>query len=230
MIERADLYSLAVDLNEVFLVNSNEAIFQLASIDGSRDEERSYLGDLLVIARSPLSFASVGTTAMNDGLFNAFETGDQRFVNWVGTFTSGSRSWNFVNKYKNSLFLSTSNVSEHTTLFRLAEQYLIRAEARAQQGNVSGAQQDLNVIRNRAGLGNTNANNLNTLLDAIMQERRVELFGENGHRWLDLIRTGRANATLGSIKMDWQATDVLFPIPESELENNANLLPQNPGY
>ena len=63
-----------------------------------------------------------------------------------------------------------------------------------------------------------------------MHERRVELFTEGGHRWLDLKRTNQADNVLSQIKSSWDVTDVLFPIPEDEIENNANLLPQNPGY
>ena len=230
VIDRNDLYVLANNLNDVFLVDSGEAIFQLASVNQANELERSRLGDLLVIARFPLAPLSVGTTGMNDELFSAFESGDERFANWVGSFTSFVGTNNFANKYKNSVFLDEPEIPEHTTLLRLAEQYLIRAEARAQQGNVTGAQEDLNTIRNRAGLGSTPASDQTSLIEAILQERRVELFAENGHRWLDLKRTGRAGAVLGPIKSGWQDTDVLLPIPDVELENNANLLPQNPGY
>ena len=69
----------------------------------------------------------------------------------------------------------------------------------------------------------------NGLLEAIYQERRIELFAE-GHRWFDLIRTGRANEVLSPLKKGWQSTDVLLPVPAEEIFNNSNLLPQNLGY
>lgn len=119
---------------------------------------------------------------------------------------------------------------EYSIIFRLSEQYLIRAEARAHLDNISGAQLDLNTIRNRAGLPNTLATSMSDLLNAIIQERQVELFAEQGHRWFDLKRTGNAGTVLSAIKPNWQATDVLLPIPETELEINPNLLPQNSGY
>jgi hypothetical protein len=118
---------------------------------------------------------------------------------------------------------------DHSTVLRLAEQYLIRAEARTQQNNIAGAQADVNVIRHRAGLGDTPANDKESLLTAIDQERKHELFNEWGHRWLDLKRTGRADAVLSAIKPQWKPTAVLFPIPESEIINNP-ALKQNPGY
>ncbi|HEY0175448.1 MAG TPA: RagB/SusD family nutrient uptake outer membrane protein, partial [Pedobacter sp.] len=69
------------------------------------------------------------------------------------------------------------------------------------------------------------------LLDAIAQERRVELFAEWGHRFLDLKRTGKATAILGVIpaKQPWDQNQLLFPIPSSEIQANPGLT-QNPGY
>jgi hypothetical protein len=129
-------------------------------------------------------------------------------------------------KYKSLVFGANA---EYYTLLRLAEQYLIRAEARAEQGNVSGAQADINVIRNRAGLGNTTAGDQASLLAAVAQERRIELNCEWGHRWLDLKRTGTASAVLGAEKTTWTATGILWPIPSSEISANSNLV-QNAGY
>ena len=115
-------------------------------------------------------------------------------------------------------------------VLRLAEQYLIRAEARAQQNNISGAQSDVNVIRNRAGLANTTATTQGTLLSAIEHERQIELFAEWGHRWMDLKRTNRADAILGPLKSsNWQSSDVLFPIPLTQIQNDPNFT-QNSGY
>ena len=99
------------------------------------------------------------------------------------------------------------------------------------QGKLSGsssAVSDINVIRRRAGLADTEALSQAEVLLAIEEERKKELFVEWGHRWLDLKRTQRANLILAS-KPNWSPTDLLFPIPESELLNNPNLI-QNPGY
>ena len=65
---------------------------------------------------------------------------------------------------------------------------------------------------------------------AIEQERKVEFFGEWGHRWLDLKRTNRADAVLGGLKpKTWKSTAVLYPIPENQRLANRNLT-QNSGY
>jgi len=121
----------------------------------------------------------------------------------------------------------------------VAEQYLIRAEARAQQNNISGAQADVNVIRNRAGLANdTTMTDKATAMAAIENERRHELFCEWGHRWFDLKRwpsltspatQTRADDVLGTLKSTWTSTSILFPIPQPARNNNPNLT-QNEGY
>jgi hypothetical protein len=74
-------------------------------------------------------------------------------------------------------------------------------------------------------LGNTDANTKDALLLAIENERRFELAFE-GHRWFDLVRTGRASALLPNVTKSYQ---LLFPIPLSELNTNSNMT-QNPGY
>jgi hypothetical protein len=108
--------------------------------------------------------------------------------------------------------------------------YLIRSEARARQGELSNAKDDLNVIRNTAGLGNTTAVTQNEILDAILHERQVELFSEFGHRFFDLKRFNALDSALSNVKADWNSTDALFPLPQTELNLNPNIGPQNPGY
>src|SRR5699024_8636093 len=134
----------------------------------------------------------------------------------------------FPRKYKEDL--NTKESLEYSILFRLAEQYLIRAEARVHLGKIAKAQNDLNKIRNRAGLPNTIAHTEKELVEAIIQERQIELFTEYGQRWFDLKRTHKAAEALSPIKPNWKDTDILLPLPESELELNPNLQPQNKGY
>ncbi|MBC7458801.1 MAG: RagB/SusD family nutrient uptake outer membrane protein, partial [Bdellovibrionaceae bacterium] len=88
----------------------------------------------------------------------------------------------------------------------------------------------LNKIRLRAGLVETIAVSQQQLIEAISQERRWEFFTEYGHRFFDLKRTSTINTTLSGIKPGWDDTDVLFPLPQTELAANPNLRPQNPGY
>lgn len=172
-------------------------------------------------------FTPPSARVLNSELVDDFENGDLRREQWVGAVSDGTQTFYFPFKYK--IGLGETNTEEYPIVFRMAEQYLIRAEARAQIGNISGSQADLNKIRIRAGLGETLASSQNELLTAVLQERRFELFTEHGHRFFDLKRTGNLDNVLGS-KPGWNATDRLFPLPEKELLLNPNLLPQNPGY
>ncbi|MNT42144.1 SusD family protein [compost metagenome] len=115
-------------------------------------------------------------------------------------------------------------------MFRLAEQYLIRAEARVYQGDLIGSKEDLNRIRTTAGLNPTNAVTAEDIKTDILNQRRFELFTEFGQRFFDLKRTGKLDEILSVSKPGWNTTDSLWPLPALELNSNPNLNPQNPGY
>jgi starch-binding outer membrane protein, SusD/RagB family len=112
------------------------------------------------------------------------------------------------NAYSN-LYYSKADPS---FVIRIAELYLIRAEARAQQeGKLVEAVQDLDAVRIRAGLTGSTATTQQEILDAIALERRVEFAFEH-HRWFDLVRTDQA-ATVLSIT---DKRRYVMPIPASE--------------
>lgn len=121
-----------------------------------------------------------------------------------------------------------SEGKENVVVLRLAEMYLIRAEAEAKlAGNVTDIQDDINMIRDRAGLDPTTTTAYADLLLEIEQERRVE-FAFEGHRWFDLVRTDRATVVLPNVT---NVNKTLFPIPSSEILTNTNPdMVQNPGY
>lgn len=119
-------------------------------------------------------------------------------------------------------------------VLRIAEQYLIRAEARIKKStpDLPGAMADLNIIKSRADVplftfsANTSASEI---LLAIENERRFELPFE-GHRFVDIVRTGRAAEVFGAVNPNLKNPDFwLFPIPFSELQKDPDL-EQNPGY
>jgi len=109
-------------------------------------------------------------------------------------------------------------------VLRVAEQYLIRAEARANLNNLSGAIADLDLVRARAGLAPTTAVTQAEILLAIEEERRFE-FSWEPHRWFDLVRTSRADEVLNLTNTDkW-----ILPIPSPQIIVDPTLT-QNPGY
>jgi len=213
-------YSLVADISNVFLANSEETIWQLLPVQPSLNTAEG-------IAFIPPASSIRPSYAVTTYLLNAFKTGDQRQAAWLQSDTVNGETYYYPYKYK---VRSGTIKTEYNVVLRLAEQYLIRAEARAQLNETAGAAEDLNRIRTRAGLMDTTINDQQALLAAIQQERQVELFAEWGHRWLDLKRTGRADAVLGMEKADdWQSTDALYPIPFTELQQNP-FLTQNNGY
>lgn len=123
--------------------------------------------------------------------------------------------------------------NNNVVLMRLAEMYLIRAEARAQQNKLtgaSGAVADLNVLRARAKAPNVVATNQADVLSAVERERVYELAFE-GHRWYDLVRTGRVQAVMSAFSPNWNSRYERWPIPQDEVQRNPSLKDgQNPGY
>ena len=122
-------------------------------------------------------------------------------------------------------------------LMRLADAYLIRAEARLKQGNKSDAAADLNVVRTRAAWDGKEAEMQITAADVdiyfILEERARELLGEN-HRWFDLTRTGKLIELVKlhnpSAAGNIQDHNVLRPIPLDQIDRTSGGYPQNPGY
>ncbi|MDR3712312.1 MAG: RagB/SusD family nutrient uptake outer membrane protein [Puia sp.] len=226
VINNSALFSLD-SLSNSFLMNSTEAIWQLEAANPGYNTLDGYD---FILTGPPGS--SVSPVAIDSFLLNSFEPGDERFSNWLGVDSSTGTKYYYPFKYKSGNY--GDPVTEYLMVFRLAEQYLIRAEARAHEGtNLSGAASDLNVIRTRAGLPNTSASLQTDLLYAIYHERQVELFTEWGHRWFDLKRTARIDSVMGIVTPAkggvWNSDWSLLPIPQSEILINSNLN-QNPGY
>ncbi|WP_029284844.1 RagB/SusD family nutrient uptake outer membrane protein [Pedobacter sp. R20-19] len=210
-------YSLPVP--ELAFVNtSNEIIWQIANVNGFSVPGNNYVSTATAIPNYSLA----------DGTYQSFEsTTDLRRTNWTASKTLGGKTYYSITKYK----IGSGTGNEYNVMLRFAEQYLIRAEARAQLNNLSGAKTDLDAVRSRAGLTGISATLTQPqMLLAIEQERKMEFFGEWGHRWFDLKRTNRADAVLGALRPStWKTTSVLYPIPQAQILIN-NALSQNPGY
>jgi starch-binding outer membrane protein, SusD/RagB family len=219
-----------VPLNEVFLKSSlgnNEAIWQLQAVDSGWDTQDALA--FIIPAAGPGAGASAGVY-LSDELLGSFESQDMRRSNWVDSVIVGADIYFFPFKYKVASY--GQPVTEYLTVFRLAELYLVRAEAKARLGDLAGAGEDLDLIRARAGLGPVNADS--DLLSAIWHERQVELFSELGQRWLDLKRVGRVDSVMGPVTPlkgggAWQPYEQWYPLPVSDLQLDPNLV-QNQGY
>ncbi len=226
-------YSLEPEVVDIFWRGSNEIIFAAGNTWNFGQEYEDWT--ILSWDYYPWAdFLEPVCVALSEELLNSFEPGDKRrselvFYSNEGNYPNPDNRY-YCRKYLPDMVAVEGKAQDYVFL-RLAEMYLIRAEARARQNNLTGAADDLDVIRNRAGLPNTTAATQTDLINAILHERRVELFYEGGSRWDDLVRTGTADAVLSALpwKTDWDAYKTLWPIPYDQIKLNDALL-QNPGY
>jgi hypothetical protein len=225
LVINSNVYSLEPDPNNVFLDGSNEAIWQLP---GQGLYSQTSDGYRYVPYSTLYSAPNYSVTA---SLLSAFEPNDLRKTDWLSPATISTNgvptTYYFPYKYKNRT--KSAATQEDFMVFRLADLYLVRAEALAHLDQLPDALSDLNAVRVRAGLPKAGAVAQNDLLTGILRERRMELFTEGCSRWNDLKRTGTIDAVLGAEKSSWNASDTLFPVPLGQMQTNP-FLKQNPGY
>ncbi|PAW92315.1 hypothetical protein CKK33_01920 [Mucilaginibacter sp. MD40] len=227
----SSLYSLTPQTSiatGVFAKNSKESIWQLAP-PINNTYGYTYEGSTFI----PYFYsASAISYSISADLKKLFSASDLRRTKWINDVTVSGTTYSIPFKYKNNSqsAATSSGVTEYLTMMRLAEQYLIRAEARARIGSdLAGALSDLNTIRTRAGAPTTNTTVAADLLNEIATENRKELFCEQAYRWYNLKRTGQADAVLGALKTTYKPSAKLLPLPQAALDANPNLI-QNPGY
>jgi hypothetical protein len=218
-------YVLDADFTDVVHKDfPTESIFEVAftvfddpGTDGELGLNDLFKGRREIIPSNQIIFALDSKEAGTRNLSILFDT-----KNLNGT----DNGWS-VDKY------GTKDEGNNIFVFRLAEMYLIRAEARAQQGKISGvngAIADINVLRQRAKAPTISSATQNQMIQLIEDERRYELAFE-GHRWYDLVRTGRAAQVMPVFNTNWRTRFEKWPIPQREIQNNPGLADdQNPGY
>ena len=248
----------------LFLADNNQANGIIFSVPQDGENTQHYGGTQFLIAASlgpPITTAQAeqnyGTTQRYQGLRvteSSYSLYDQSADERASIFVTRNRDPEITAfddfgqgylapKYNN--LTSQGNPGSNQTfpdtdypMFRLAEAYLIYAEATLRAngaGDVSRARKLVNDLRDRAGV--SNVTQANFTLDFILDERGRELFWE-ARRRMDLIRYGLftgsdrtwagkgGNYPSGGTLQDFRA---LYPIPASELQTNPNL-EQNPGY
>ncbi|EMR00684.1 SusD family protein [Cesiribacter andamanensis AMV16] len=180
-------------------------------------------------------------------LVDAFEAGDPRLAASIldieafvasqsetVTYTEGGggHTGYYNNKYlkrKDELGLGDDDLTSPVNhkVIRYADVLLMAAEAHARKAspNEGLARQYLNEVRDRVDMPVVTASGT-ALVEAIYHERRVEFAGE-GHRFFDLVRTGRAADAIEGFR---PGTHELFPIPQAEIDLARAGWQQNPGY
>lgn len=196
------------------------------------------------------------TAEMRDILSNNPE--DKRSDASFGVFQRSTSIYPYIKKYVDDNISHALNAENDWIIIRLADVILLYAEILAQDGNHNVAHNQVNIIRNRAGLPNMSPfNSKEMALDSVYMERKLELAFEN-HRWFDLLRMrdsyGNVNKPMEILRQhtfvtDWEQLYSLFnplpvpnesnytnehlllPIPQTEIDtNNEMKIPQNPGY
>ncbi len=112
-----------------------------------------------------------------------------------GSISLENKIWKYGGQYPDQITArpSESNTSANFIVYRLADLYLMKAEALSQLGDFSRAEEYLNMVRDRANVEPLNlANDTQTAEFLILEERAKELAFE-GKRWFDLLRMGRRN-------------------------------------
>jgi hypothetical protein len=187
--------------------NTSEDIFatQVTSQDGVNNLHTFYASQ---------QYGGRGDIEIQQQHLDRYEASDDRLaLFYTDPITGETRTGKWQNQYGN------------VNVIRLAEMYLIRAEANFRLGAPFTGQapyEDLNELRSRANASTYTALDNITLQD-ILEERVLELAYE-GHFLFDIKRTG---GSVGSIS--WDADNLVFPIPQREMDANPNLT-QNDGY
>ena len=222
------LYSLVTtmdDWGKIFTTGySKESIFEVAY----SDKETNSLRVLYAIG-------SYAIYTPSEKFKTSYETGDKR-IDYVYNVTLADPKaiWKYLGKGISDEVATASK--QDIVLIRLADIMLLRAEALTKKGgaqNIADALILLNKIRTRAGLTpyNTEAEAIaayGDLESAILHERSIELCFE-GHRWFDLVRTGKAISTMKSLNGLSDEKNLVWPISTTSLQKNPNLL-QNEYY
>lgn len=244
-------YSLLSNYADVFgpdNENNAESIFevQYSSGSGSAMTGNGLGTGLGEGSPFPAFFAPIGSSNLIGGgqtlggnrptldLYNSYDSNDLRRDVNIGDTGVDLYPAKFIAPQAADLDSDVNSI-----VLRYADVVLMLAEALNEEGYVADGEAFslLNQIRTRAGLANLTSTDLldqGSFRLAIENERRWELAFEN-HRWFDLVRTNRALTVmdghvgfLGTINIS--SHQLIFPIPQREIDTNPEVITQNPGY
>lgn len=227
-------YQLLTDVSKIFDVaneNNAEIIFDVQFASGLNGNSEGSSAFQMFSPSGSVSGAK-GHNLPTKEVYNLYSTGDTRRSAYIGLTSSGIPFSKKLVKTSNTIADGGSNF----VVLRLADVFLMMAECFAEQNNTVNANLYLNKIKTRAGIATVNLPTKDLLLNEIDRERRLEFVGE-GHRWFDLIRTGKAISVMtthftnnqGYSTAQIKAHHLLMPVPQGQI-NTDPALKQNPGY
>jgi len=221
--------------------NAEESILEIQFVSGrtlGNNFSAMFTPAITSMAIFPNNLQGSGRIVPTRDMLNAYETGDLRkaaSVKDTVALIGGGQSYSpYGLKFVDWNAIDLSDGSVAFTVLRYADVLLMYAEALNEQGNTPAALGYLNEVRQRVALPARAEIDQQACRLALEQERRVEFLYE-GHRWFDLVRTGRArevlNAHFASLGLNFsvEAFELIFPIPLNEILLNPSLV-QNEGY
>jgi hypothetical protein len=194
---------------------TSESVFELAFDNQNRSDYNSLTYSRSDALRTELFFLASPSLAE----FFSDRPGDVRAALQDYNLANNDESITSDGSGRTQKYRGEDSKDNPAYLLRLAEMYLIRAEAEGLTNGLS----DLNLLRVARGLGDAAPATGEEFAQAIMDERRAELNFE-GHQFFDLARLGKAADVLGD---DFRGA---LPIPLREITATGGVIEQNPGY
>ncbi|MCE6991487.1 RagB/SusD family nutrient uptake outer membrane protein [Dyadobacter sp. CY323] len=242
------IYALLPSYADVFKVsnkNNKESVFDVQYKSGGAGEGNSWPNSFAPqnSGNAVIAFGGDGNNAPTLDIINAYEAGDLRKDASVASSYTNAAGQVIPDRYIKKYYdvpVAKGDNGNNIPLIRYADVILMYAEALNDVGYQANgdAFTYLNMVRTRAGLAKKTSTEIPTQQAfrlAMEQERRVELAFE-GQRWFDLVRTGRAIPVLNGKKeqirlvSDLSEKNLVFPIPQSQIDINKAKIVQNPGY
>ncbi|WP_300600920.1 RagB/SusD family nutrient uptake outer membrane protein [Niabella sp.] len=248
-------YSLLADVYDIYDVNKEDAARQENIWAFEAEREKPGNSSSLLSLYGPASSAgpaygksTFGSIFAYPAFYNSFDAGDKRkeklmatsYINKSGAVVPRNKITPItpdavlVNKYMDANTIGSAT-NCNIPILRLADVYLIAAEAENRMNGPAEAYSYLNAVHKRATGANVAAGlSQPAFTDAVLQERSWELFAE-GDRWYDLSRTGKFLSVIPAAVNDvYPARNVqpkhkYFPIPQLEINANPKL-EQNPDW
>ncbi|KQT35663.1 RagB/SusD family protein [Chryseobacterium sp. Leaf405] len=227
-------YQLLTDVSKIFDVaneNNAEIIFDVQFASGLNGNSEGSTAFQMFSPSGSVSGAK-GHNLPTKEVYNLYSAGDTRRSAYIGLTSNGIPFSKKLAKTSNTIADGGSNF----VVLRLADVYLMMAECFAEQNDFTNSNFYLNKIKTRAGISTVSLSTKDLLLNEIDRERRLEFVGE-GHRWFDLVRTGKAisvmttyfNNNPGYSTAQIKEHHLFMPVPQGQI-NTDPALKQNPGY
>nr|WP_315033904.1 RagB/SusD family nutrient uptake outer membrane protein [uncultured Chryseobacterium sp.] len=235
-------YSLTPNFQDIYKVsgeNNAESVFEINGSGGTAGRAIQQYSQVQG-ARGTTGWGW-GFATPTQGLYDAYSATDTRrdatiihrdMTLYDGYYVGPNTDNKFYNyKAYSSNYRDQPSTDVNIRYLRYAEVLLMKAEAMNELGQTSAAIPFLNLVRQRAGIGDTTASSQADVRTAIWKERRLELAFEHD-RWFDLVRTGQAAAAMAADggKVFKVGTHELFPLPQDFIMEAGGLSQQNPGY